>query len=198
MFMFVGNKKLNTVITENEQTLHLLNAGDESAFDTVYKQYYRGLCAFASQYVAETEIEEIVQETMMWLWENRTSLIPELSLKSLLFMMVKNKCLNNITHNQIKQRVHEKLFAKFENQFEDPDFYIENELIALAAKAIRELPEDYRKAFKMNRFDNLTYNEIAERTGVSPKTVAYRISQALKILRVELKDYMPLLMVLLN
>lgn len=50
----------------------------------------------------------------------------------------------------------------------------------------------------MNRFDNLTYNEIAERTGVSPKTVAYRISQALKILRVELKDYMPLLMVLLN
>ena len=198
MFMFVGNKKLNTVITQNEQTLHLLKAGDEGAFDTVYKQYYRGLCAFASQYVAETEIEEIVQETMMWLWENRTSLLPELSLKSLLFMMVKNKCLNNITHNQIKQRVHEKLFAKFENQFEDPDFYIENELIALAAKAIRELPEDYRKAFEMNRFDNLTYNEIAERTGVSPKTVAYRISQALKILRVELKDYMPLLMVLLN
>ena len=38
MFMFVGNKKLNTVITENEQTLHLLKAGDESAFDTVYKQ----------------------------------------------------------------------------------------------------------------------------------------------------------------
>lgn len=191
-------KKLAIVITENEQTLHLLKTGDENAFDTIYKQYYRGLCAFASQYVAETEIEEIVQEVMMWLWENRASLIPELSLKSLLFMMVKNKCLNNITHNQIKQRVHEKLFAKFENQFEDPDFYIENELIALAAKAIRELPEDYRRAFEMNRFDNLTYNEIAERTGVSPKTVAYRISQALKILRVELKDYMPLLMVLLS
>ncbi|MFV0581543.1 MULTISPECIES: RNA polymerase sigma-70 factor [Parabacteroides] len=186
------------MITENEQTLHLLKTGDEHAFDTIYKQYYRGLCAFASQYVAETEIEEIVQEVMMWLWENRASLVPELSLKSLLFMMVKNKCLNNITHNQIKQRVHEKLFAKFENQFEDPDFYIENELIALAAKAIRELPEDYRRAFEMNRFDNLTYNEIAERTGVSPKTVAYRISQALKILRVELKDYMPLLMVLLS
>lgn len=191
-------KKLAIVITENEQTLHLLKTGDENAFDTIYKQYYRGLCAFASQYVAETEIEEIVQEVMMWLWENRASLVPELSLKSLLFMMVKNKCLNNITHNQIKQRVHEKLFAKFENQFEDPDFYIENELIALAAKAIRELPEDYRRAFEMNRFDNLTYNEIAERTGVSPKTVAYRISQALKILRVELKDYMPLLMVLLS
>ena len=57
--------------------------------------------------------------------------------QSLLFTIVKNKCLNNITHNQIKQRVHEKLYAKFENQFEDPDFYIEGELIALATKAIR-------------------------------------------------------------
>ena len=60
--------------------------------------------------------------------------------------------------------------------------------MALASKAIRELPDEYRKAFEMNRFEEMTYNEIAERTGVSPKTIAYRISQALKILRTELKD----------
>ena len=103
----------------------------------------------------------------MWLWENRAMLVPQMSLKSLLFTIVKNKCLNNITHNQIKQRVHEKLYAKFENQFEDPDFYIEGD-------------------------------EIAERTGVSPKTIAYRISQSLKILRTELKEYMPLFLALLH
>ena len=90
------------------------------------------------------------------------------------------------------------MYAKFENQFEDPDFYIEGELIALATKAIRELPEEYRKAFEMNRFGHLTYNEIAERTGVSPKTIAYRISQSLKILRTELKEYMPLFLALLH
>ena len=186
------------MITSNEETLNRLKAGDESVFDAVYKQYYKGLCAFASQYVAETETEEIVQEVMMWLWENRAMLVPQMSLKSLLFTIVKNKCLNNITHNQIKQRVQEKLYAKFENQFEDPDFYIEGELIALATKAIRELPEEYRKAFEMNRFGHLTYNEIAERTGVSPKTIAYRISQSLKILRTELKEYMPLFLALLH
>lgn len=49
----------------------------------------------------------------------------------------------------------------------------------------------------MNRFEEMTYNEIAEQTGVSPKTIAYRISQALKILRTELKDYIPLLVWLL-
>ena len=186
------------MITSNEETLNRLKAGDESVFDAVYKQYYKGLCAFASQYVAETETEEIVQEVMMWLWENSAMLVPQMSLKSLLFTIVKNKCLNNITHNQIKRRVHEKLYAKFENQFEDPDFYIEGELIALATKAIRELPEEYRKAFEMNRFGHLTYNEIAERTGVSPKTIAYRISQSLKILRTELKEYMPLFLALLH
>ena len=116
----------------------------------------------------------------------------------MLFTIVKNKCLNNITPKQINRRVHEPLYAKFENQFEDPDFYIEGELIALATKAIRELPEEYRKAFEMNRFGHLTYNEIAERTGVSPKTIAYRISQSLKILRTELKEYMPLFLALLH
>ena len=39
-------------------------------------------------------------------------------------------------------------------------------------------PDEYRKAFEMNRFEEMTYNEIAEQTGVSPKTIAYRISQA--------------------
>lgn len=173
-----------------------LIAGNEQTFDTVYKQYYRGLCAFASQYVSVSESEEIVQDVMMWLWENRKSLVPEMSLKSLLFTIVRNKCLNTISHVQVRQQVHEKLYAKFQEQFEDPDFYI-GELMALASKAIRELPDEYRKAFEMNRFEDMTYNEIAERTGVSPKTIAYRISQALKILRVELKDYVPLLVWLL-
>ena len=140
---------------ENAERISLeLIAGDEQAFDTVYKQYYRGLCAFASQYVTVPESEEIVQDVMMWLWENRKSLVADMSLKSLLFTIVRNKCLNTISHIQVK-------------------------------------------AFEMNRFEEMTYNEIAERTGVSPKTIAYRISQALKILRTKLKDYIPLLVWLL-
>lgn len=183
--------------SDNYETLCLLRAGNESTFDSVYKQYYRGLCAFASQYVEFLECEEVVQEVMMWLWENRKMLVPEMSLKSLLFTMVKNKCLNSIAHTQVKQQVHEKLYRKFQQQFEDPDFYVQGELMRLLNKAISELPPQYREAFILNRFDDLTYNEIAERTGVSTKTIAYRISQALKILRQELKDYLPLLLWLL-
>lgn len=125
---------------ENAERISLeLIAGDEQAFDTVYKQYYRGLCAFASQYVTVPESEEIVQDVMMWLWENRKSLVADMSLKSLLFTIVRNKCLNTISHIQVKQQVHERLYAKFQEQFENPDFYI-GELMALASKAIRDEP----------------------------------------------------------
>lgn len=185
------------VIKDDEEIIDKLRTGNEQVFDTVYKQYYRGLCAFASQYVDDNESEEIVQDVMMWLWEHRTMLLPDFSLKSLLFTMVKNRCLNNITHNQIKKQVHENLYNKFKDQFEDPDLYMNKELIALVTKAIRELPDDYRQAFELNRFHHLTYNEIAQKSGVSSKTIAYRIGQSLKILRTELKEYVPLLLYLL-
>jgi len=187
-----------TDIQNNRETILQLKSGDESVFDTVYTFYYGRLCAFASQYVEMKDCEEIAQEVMLWLWENRSMLIPEMSLKSLLFTMVKNKSLNSLEHTQVKHRVHEQLYEKFRLQFEDPDFYVESELTKVLADAIEKLPEEYRKAFKMNRFDSLTYNEIAEIEGVSSKTIAYRIAQALKILRIELKDYLPLLIWLLH
>jgi len=170
-----------------------LKAGDEKAFDAVYKHYYGGLCAFASQYVPNTDYEEIVQDVMMWLWENRRTIANEMTLESLLFTITKNKCLNSISHRKIKQKVHEKLYQKFITQFEDPDFYIPGELMEKLDQAIKNLPNDYRKAFEMNRFDDLTYKEIADKFKISEKTIAYRISQALKILRKELKDYLPFL-----
>ncbi|WP_080902990.1 RNA polymerase sigma-70 factor [Parabacteroides sp. Marseille-P3160] len=185
---------MRTIDVNNSNAIRLLKEGDEAMFDSFYLHYYSKLCAFASQYVELVESEELVQDVMLWLWENRQALIPELSVKSLLFTMVKNKCLNRIEHRKIKEEVHEKFREKFRQQFEDPDFYEREELMQLLSDAIRRLPEEYRQAFEWNRFKNLTYNEIAELTGVSPKTIAYRITQALKILRIELKDYLPLLL----
>ena len=116
------------MVNEDREILEKLKAGDVQAFDIIYSQYYRGLFAFASQYVDESDCEEIIQDVMLWLWENHHILIPELSLKSLLFSAVKNKCLNRIAHLQMQQRVHERLYEKYKEMFEDPDFYIEDEI----------------------------------------------------------------------
>ncbi|WP_373822510.1 sigma-70 family RNA polymerase sigma factor, partial [Bacteroides heparinolyticus] len=64
--------------------------------------------------------------------------------------------------------------------------------------ALKKLPEKYREAFVLNRIEGKTYNEIAATLGVSSKTIDYRIRQALKCLRDELKDYLPLLLTLVG
>ena len=78
-------------INNNKSIINALKAGEEYVFDAVYRYYFRRLCAFCSQYVSEQEeIEEIVQDTMMWLWENRCSLMEELTLTtpSILFSAI--------------------------------------------------------------------------------------------------------------
>ena len=77
------------------------------------------------------------------------------------------------------------------------DFYQLKELTKRIEEAVAALPESYRQAFVMHRFRDMSYKEIAETLGVSPKAVDYRIQQALKQLRIDLKDYLPLLLPLL-
>lgn len=182
-------------IDNNKSVITALKAGEEKVFDAVYRHYFRRLCAFCSQYVSEQEeIEEIVQETMMWLWENRCSLLADLTLKTLLFTIVKNKALNRLSHLEIKRKVHQEIVEKFENEFDNPDFYLGNELLRLYEEALKQLPKEYREAYEMSRNQHLTHKEIAEKLNVSPQTVNYRIGQALTLLRVALKDYLPLFM----
>lgn len=99
----------NLNINDNNAVISALREGDEEVFDHIYRYYFRGLCAFCSQYVTLSESEEIVQDTMMWLWENRKTLIPELTLKTLLFTIVKNKALNKISHFEKNARCIRKL-----------------------------------------------------------------------------------------
>ena len=185
-------------INDNKQIVSALNEGHECVFDAVYRHYFKKLCAFCSQYIPDLEeTEEIVQETMVWLWENRLTLKAELTLKSLLFTIVKNKALNLISHYEIKQKVHEEIHQKYESTFENPDFYDQDELLRIYRQSLEQMPKDIREAFLMNRNQQLTHKEIALILNVSPQTVNYRIGQALKILRHALKDYLPIGSILL-
>lgn len=166
--------------------------GREDAFEALFLKYYPSLCAYARMFVEPDDGQEIVSDVMVWLWENKEMQAFELSLKSYLFRAVKNRCLTLIRHNQVKQRVEEVIFNNLQSQYEDPDFYVVDELTKKIEEALASLPDKVRETFEMNRFQDLTYNEIADRLGISPKTVDARIQQALKLLRISLKDYLPL------
>lgn len=93
----------------------------------------------------------------------------------------------------MRRKVHQEIIDKYQDEFSSPDFYLQNELFDLYKRAIEKLPQEFRQAYELNRNEHLTHKEIAEKLNVSPQTVNYRIGQALKQLRLALKDYMPLL-----
>lgn len=192
MFSDITNNITDEVLFEKIQ------AGDVKAFDILFMRYYPLLCAYAKQFVDFDDGQEIVQDVMVWFWENSSMQVIESSPKNYLFRAVKNRCLTLINRNELKQRVVSSMYENQQSQYEDPDFYIVEELTRNIENALSCLPETYREAFEMNRFQSMTYNEIAEKLNVSSKTVDYRIQQALKLLRVELKDYLPLLMALVR
>ena len=185
------------MIFDDQTCLDEIRLGNKSAYNEMFMQYYSPLCEYASQFVADADIEDLVQDMMLYVWENREYLTVEKSLKSYLFVSIKNRCFNAIRDRKAREQIHHALYEKLKDQVEDPDYYLLNELAVNIEKAIEELPENYRETFKLSRFGEMSNATIAQKLGVSVKTVEYRITQSLKILRVRLKDYLPLLTFLL-
>ncbi|WP_321436057.1 RNA polymerase sigma-70 factor [uncultured Bacteroides sp.] len=186
-------------IQQDKILLFALCKSDSKAFDTLFRKYYRPLCVYAYRFVDLTDAEEIVQDILLWLWENRENFSIQSSLSSYLFRAVYYRCLSCIEQKDIKHRIETLYWGKQSQELpSDMDALQVNELILRIRQAIEKLPESYRKAFVLHRFKDRSYKEIALQLNVSPKTVDYRIQQALKLLREDLKDYFPLLFLLSN
>ena len=178
---------------EDQAFLDKIQQGNQDAYNRMFVHFYSPLCEYASQFVPDADAEELVQDLMLHVWENRKFLVVEKSLKSYLFVSVRNRCYNVIRDHQSKSRIHNFLYEKLKDHIEDPDYYLLNELAINIEKTVDELPESYRETFKMSRFGEMSNIAIADQLGVSVKTVEYRITQSLKIIRKKLKEYLPLL-----
>ena len=186
-----------TYPSNNDFLLSAVQHGDLKAFDTLFRRYYPMLCAYGHRFVELEDAEEIVEDSLLWIWENRETLVIESSLNSYLFKMVYRRALNKLAHIDATQRADTRFYEEMQEMLQDTDYYQIEELAKRIEDAVAALPESYREAFVMHRFRDMSYKEIAETLGVSPKTIDYRIQQALKQLRTDLKDYLPLLLPLL-
>ena len=131
---------------------------------------------------------------MLWLWENRTTLQIETSLSQYLFRSVYHRAMNRLESKQAQNRADTLFYEQMQEMLQDTDYYQIEELTKRIKEAIDKLPESYRESFVMHRFQNMSYKEIGTQLGISHKTVDYRIQQALKLLRIELKDYLPIIL----
>jgi len=175
-----------------------LRQGDQTAFELLFHFYYPGLVVYATQFTTDRmEAEEIVQDFFVRLWQRHQQLIPTDSLKSYLFLSVKNGCLNYLKHKKVEEKYIRQM-AELSNQHlaYDPDLYIASELQEKVKNAIDLLPEKCREIFIMSRIQGLKNDEIATNLNISKRTVETQISKALKVLRLELKDYVGLMILL--
>ncbi len=166
-------------------------------FHELFNNHYSRMVSYAFNFLKEQEAsEEVAQEVFFQLWKNRTEIKIQTSIDSYLYRSVRNRCINLIKHIEIRETYKEYNNRKIEaenNTFSD--ILTVNELDVKIRKAIDAMPSQRRKIFLMSRYDELSYAEIAEKLGLSKKTIEKQISNALQYLRIELKDYLPLLLI---
>lgn len=177
-----------------------IKIGDEQAFELLFRKYYIRLCGFANKFLNDPEeAKGIVQEVFIKIWEGREDIDPEESLKSYLFKIAQNISLNRLRKKKVESKYIDiyKLVYIDHREFSSHESLIALELENNLAAAINTIPPKCKRVFELNRIEGLKYSEIASVLNLSVKTVEAQMSKALRILRLELKDYLELLVIML-
>ena len=161
-----------------------IRIGDGEAFEQLFNRYGQPLIHFVRRYVPDTSVaENLVQDVFLALWTHRSRLDPARNIKTYLYTAARNQALKHLRHSEVERRSAEDLTLEFPRPKTAEDERQEKEIAASVYQAIEALPEKCRIIFSMNRFDHLSYAEIAEIQDISIKTVETQMGRALKFLR---------------
>lgn len=189
---------MDTLVSETLLVEQLL-AQNEKAFETVFKRYYKALHSYAFTIVKEEDLaEDIVQQVFFRIWQNAGNLRIQSSIAAYLYRSVNNESLNHLKHQKLVV-AHQKETAQHMKEERDSAAgkILHKELEENIREALITLPEHCRTVFQLSRFENLKYQEIADRLGISIKTVENQMGKALKMLRIQLIDLLPFLIILI-
>ena len=170
--------------SENKRLLKALKLDDERAFENIFNKMYDKLCAFINTYTKDHALaEDIVQQSMMKLWEKRKELREETNISAFLFTISRNQFIDRYRKDRknilLTDDMHLEVILDFETETE----YNLNTRRKRLNQAIENLPTKCKEVFKLRQKDNLRNKEIASYLGISEKTVEDHISRALRIIR---------------
>ncbi|MDD4514299.1 RNA polymerase sigma-70 factor [Massilibacteroides sp.] len=175
-------------------------------FNKLFADYHGLFVRFANTYINdEATAEDIAIEAIMYYWKNRHNLTHESNIPAYILEVIKHKCLNYLRHIRVREDVEQHLLKHMQRvnnlriatlEACDPQELFSLEAQELIDQALAMMPEKTRQIFMMSRYENKTYQEIAEHFSLSVKSVEFHISKALKILRYKLKDYITLILFL--
>jgi len=174
---------------DEEQLWRRIQQKDGQAFETYYKEHYRLFFITSCKYLKDPgRAEEVVNDVFMRIWEDAASIDIQTSLKFYIHRAVVNRSLNELDKD------HRERDRKQELRYRGLDIPAsreleEDELRIRLYKAIDRLPEQCRRVFKMSRFEEMKQQDIADKLGISIKTVKNHITHALKVLNKVLGDW---------
>lgn len=175
----------------------VVNLGDTQLFEELFKQYSKPLFYFASKFVEDEAAKDIVQDVFVKLWTDRSITISQ-SFNALLFTMVRNSCLHHLEKLKVRSKYLQSTSVMLQREelkyyMDDKTSLIEQELEDKLNEVLGNLPERCRQIFLLSRFESKKNKEIADELDISVKAVEKQITRALATIRVEMKDYLPLL-----
>ncbi len=179
-----------------------------SKFEEIYLAYFSKMKYFAKEYVvSDADAENIVQDVFTELWEKKEILTMPVNLVAYLFTTIKNKSLNHLRHKTVVLKatnlIQEEYAITLQMNLDSLEAFNENlfteeDVEKTISRALDSLSDKCREIFIMNKLEGKKQKQIAEELNISINTVETQMGIAYKKLRVELKDYVPLLLFLLS
>ncbi len=193
-FMAIIKRRFNEPM-DGQITYEAIKNGDIKAFELLFREFYPSMCVVAMRFVADQDAaEDIAQEAFIKLWEKRTAYEDIPSLKTFLYVSVKNLCFNHIRNKKDTIDYTSPEAQNKEAVFKD--YLIEEEAYRIIEDAVNALPPQSQKIVKMH-LDGKQNKEIAETLNISVNSVKTLKYNALSSLKLSLKDYFYLLILLL-
>jgi len=191
--------KQEKFFNKKNYSLSSLRKGDKKAFESIYNEFYDMIYYLCIQYLQDKKVsEDISQNTFLKLWEVRENLGEDDNIRNFLYTITKNNCLNYLRNQKIVLKYknyigYQETMFNYESMIKLGDYLEYTELKEKIDDIINKFPEEIRQTFLLSRHTDLKYKEIADKQNISVKTVEARISKALRILRENLKDFLPVI-----
>ncbi len=168
-----------------------VKSGDKNSLVALFKLYFERLCFFALKYLNDKEeAKDIVHDVFLKLWQDRSKINIDTSLKAYLFKAVQNNSIKYL--NKQKTDVKHNYYLTSDDFFdghstiEDP--YLKKQIY----NAIDALPEKCKK-ITYHKIEGLNNDEIAVIMNIKKHTVENQLYKARQILYKKLKEVVPLL-----
>jgi len=181
-----------------QQLLNRLKSDDKGALQEIFQDNYQKVCGAIFRLTKDTGItEDLAQEVFFRFWQKRHQIEITASLDAYLRRMAVNEGLAYLRSRKYFTEVIEPHSAQMSDSNTAEDRFLHSELEQNIRSAIDGLPPKCRMVFQLSRYEELSYQEIADQMEISIKTVENQMGKALKILRQELKSYLQILMLCL-